>query len=97
MSDPSSSPRPAGSPGGPGRGRYIVGANDPADLLAVAARASTGDVAVRRTIGSGPDLLVVEASPAFMESLRTEYAGRLVIEADQELPHPGPVLPPGVA
>jgi hypothetical protein len=93
----------AGSRTGSGRGRYLVGADDPDVLRAVAERIGAGEFAppgeaiVVRTIGAAPDVLVVEAEPAVATRLRAEYPNRLTVEPDDLLPEPGPITPPGMA
>ncbi|WP_203897707.1 hypothetical protein [Virgisporangium aliadipatigenens] len=92
----------AGSHQGSGRGRYLVGADDPNVLRALAERIGAGEFAppgeaiVVRTIGAAPDVLVVEAEPAVAQRLRAEYPDRLTVESDELLPEPGTVLPPGL-
>jgi hypothetical protein len=91
----------AGPLAGSGRGRYLIGADDPALLRLVAHRIATGELqpaggaTVHRTIGSAPDALVVEAKRTAVNQLLVDHPG-LLVEVDEELPEPGPAQPPGV-
>ena len=96
-----SSSHAAGPLGGSGRGRYLIGADDPALLREIAGRIAAGALppaggaTVHRMLGSAPDALVVEADGAAVEQLLTAYPG-LQVEVDELLPEPGPAQPPGV-
>jgi hypothetical protein len=94
-----SSESAAGPLAGSGRGRYLIGADDPALLRKVADELGDHRYAgalLRRAVGSAPDALVVEADDDALDRLRGDYPGRLQIEIDAELPGPGPAQPPGV-
>jgi hypothetical protein len=88
--------QPAAGPlAGSGRGRYLISAGDPALLREIAGRVTSGGGRVVRTIGAGPDVLVVEADAAAVRRLNTDFPGGLEIETDERLPEPGPAQPPG--
>lgn len=93
-------PYPAGptaSGGRPGRQRYVVGSEEPELLRSLVERfTASGEAHVHHVIGAGPAAVVIEATEAVVERLRTEEGGRLIVEVDSELPQPGPVLPPGM-
>ena len=86
----------AGPSAGSGRDRYLLG-GDPALLREIAGRIATGglDATVRGTVGSAPDVLVIEAGAATVARLRADHPG-LVIEADEVLPDPSPAWPPWI-